>query len=99
MRDEQERSLIGDQSVLENLLCAHINVVGGLVHEQEIGLGQHQACQKKPGLFAAGQRAHSLKHIVAGKKKGGQDAPQLALGKMHVNVPEGLQEVFVIKLL
>ncbi len=59
-------------------------MVGGLVQDQEIGLGEHQLGQGDPASLAAAQVSDALKHVVAGEQEGGQHVADL--GVVHVGV-------------
>ena len=56
VRNEQHGALIVKQKLLRPLDGGHVQVVGGLVEQQDVGVCQHDAGQVDLGLFPARQR-------------------------------------------
>ena len=56
--DEQERPLVFRQVALQPFDGLQVQMVGGLVHEDHVGLLQKQLGQRKPRALAAGEGAH-----------------------------------------
>ena len=74
VRDKDHRAGEILQRVQQDILGAHVEVVGGLVEQHEVaGLEQH-AGQRVAIALAAREHADLLEHIVAGKEKRTQDA-------------------------
>ena len=69
MADGEDRAVEVLQRALQHLAAVHVQVVGGLVHQQEVVVAQHQLRQRNPALLAAGQRADGLEHVVAGEQE------------------------------
>ena len=72
-RDEQ-RPAPPAEVLLEPFERVEVEVVGGLVEEQEVGIGDDQPGQRRPRLLAAGQRGRRLGPLVAGEAETGQGA-------------------------
>ena len=51
--------------VLQPLEGVEVEVVGGLVEQEQVGVGDHQAGQRRPRLLAAGHRGRRLRPLVA----------------------------------
>ena len=58
--------------LLEPLERVQVQVVGRLVQQQELGVGDHQACQRCPGLLTARQGGRRLGPLVAGEPEAAQ---------------------------
>ena len=63
MRDDQHGAPVLAQRVLQPLGRGEIEVVGGLVQQEQVGLGQQDARQAQAGLFAAGEQPRG--HLLA----------------------------------
>ena len=55
MGDRDDGARVLRQVLLEPLHALRVQVVGGLVEQQQVGLGQQQPAQRDPPLLAAGQ--------------------------------------------
>ena len=53
MGDIEHRTLVVVQGILQNLLGGDVQVVGGLVQDDEVGIGEHELCQGNPPPFSA----------------------------------------------
>ena len=53
MRDRDDGSLKRLERLLEHLLAGDVEVVGGLVEEEDIGGGDHELSERQPGLLTA----------------------------------------------
>ena len=60
MGDRQNRALVGGQVLLEPLHTLGVEVVGRLVEQQQVRLGQQQLAQRHPAPLTAGQMRHRL---------------------------------------
>ena len=70
-------------------------MVGGLVQDQEIGLGEHELGQGYTSSFAAGKRGDFLKNIISGKEERRQHVADLRLSERRVGVGNLLKNSFV----
>ena len=59
--DRQDRARVGGQVLLEPLHALGVEVVGGLVEQQQVGLGQQQLAQRHAAPLTAGQVGHRLR--------------------------------------
>ena len=78
--DEDDRALEGDQRVLERLAALDVEVVGGLVEDQDVGAGGDQDRQREPPLLAAGDVAQLLLDVGAGEEEAAEQVPRLRPG-------------------
>ena len=78
--DEDDRALVLDQRVLERLAALDVEVVGGLVEDQDVGAGGDQDRQREPPLLAAGDVAELLLGVVAGEEEAAEQRPRLRPG-------------------
>ena len=58
--DGQDRARVGGQVLLEPLHALGVEVVGRLVEQQQVRLGQQQLAQRHPAALTAGQMGHRL---------------------------------------
>ena len=72
--DEQDGPLVGGQGGFQPGHRVGVEVVGGLVQHQDIGLVQHQASQSGAHLPATGELPHRSFHGLVGETEPGQDA-------------------------
>src|SRR5262249_58139236 len=56
--DEQDGAVVRLDRVLERLPALDVEVVGGLVEDQEVGAARDQLRQRQPPALAAGQYRH-----------------------------------------
>src|SRR5205807_5689347 len=56
VRDEDDRRVHGDERLLEPLQRLDVEVVGRLVEQQQVGLGDQRASQRRARELAAGER-------------------------------------------
>ncbi len=79
------------QGLFQHLLGAQVQVVGGLVQDEEVGLCKADDCQLQPGLFPAGKLAYPLEDILPLKAHGPQHIPQRGLVAAGICLPKGIQ--------
>ena len=84
MRYEQQRAGEVLERLLQHLAAVHVQMVGGLVEYEEVVAPEHELGQRQPPPLAARERAHRLKHLVAGKQEQRQRAAHLV--GLHVGV-------------
>ena len=60
MGDGQDRALVVGEVLLEPQHALGVEVVGGLVEQQQVGLGQQQLAQRDAALLATGQVGDGL---------------------------------------
>ena len=64
MADKEQGAVKGLHRLLHPLPGGNVQVVGGLVQNQEAGLLVHEHTQAQAGKLAAGEGRHALKHIL-----------------------------------
>ncbi len=80
VRNEDHRSGVFLQRFQQHVLGAHVQVIGGLVEQQEIRRLQQHAGQRVAVALAAREHADALEHVVFGKQETAQQAAQLGVG-------------------
>ena len=78
--DGQHRALVAIQILLQPLGGVEIQVVGGLVQQEDVGVLQNQAGQVDPGLLPAGQGGKELSPHIVGDLQAVAHLVQLGLG-------------------
>ena len=79
MGDQDDGTGEGRQRPQDLLAAGRVEVVGGLVQEQDVGAGDHQDGQRQAGLLAAGQDARRLVGVGSGEQEGAQHAAHLGV--------------------
>ena len=72
------------QSPLENFLGSDVQMIGRLIEDQEIRIGEHQLCQRYTSPFTTTQITDQLENIISGKKKSSKHVPDLCVGKCRI---------------
>ncbi|CAN3960960.1 Ribonuclease Z, partial [Dysosmobacter welbionis] len=65
MADKQQRAVVGLHRLLDPLPGVDVQMVGGLVQDQEVDLVIHQHAQPQAALLPAGEHRHRLEHVLA----------------------------------
>ena len=81
MGDQDHRALELGQRVLERLAALDVEVVGGLVEDQDVGAGGDQDRQREPPLLAAGDVGELLLDVGAGEEEAAEQAARLLAGE------------------
>ena len=68
--DEHDGSRVGLQGVLQHVTTGKVEVVGGLVQDQEVDRYGQRLGQRQAGLFATRQVTHTAVYGVAPEPKG-----------------------------
>ena len=71
--NDEKRALIGAQVILQPAQGLKIQVVGGLVQDQQVGLLQQELCNGQTGLLAAAELVDGFVKAVAQKAHAGED--------------------------
>ena len=69
MGDEDERALEFEESFFEDLEGGNVEVVGGLVEEQDVGGLKHEARDEDAGALASAEAADGLVELLGGEEK------------------------------
>ena len=78
MRDEDERARVLGEEALEPLHGVDVEVVGGLVEQKEVGVGEQRSRQRHARELAARQRQEAALEHVVGQAEALDDAGQPA---------------------
>ena len=93
MADEQQRAVKGLHRLLHPFPAGDIQMVGGLVQNEEVDLLVHQHAQPQAAQFAAGQDADGFEHVLPLKLIGCQTVPG-ALGRdVLLGVQHGVHQI------
>jgi hypothetical protein len=79
VRNEDDRARVLHQRFEQDIFGAQVEVVGGLVEQQEVGGMQQHFQQRVAIALASGEHADALEDIVSRKKKTAEQAAQLGL--------------------
>jgi hypothetical protein len=71
--DEDHRSVVAVEGLDEGLAALEVEVVGGLVEEEQVARLQQQAGQGDASTLAAAQHPDVLVDVVAAEQEGAQD--------------------------
>ena len=82
---------ISPKRFLQYLLRGHVKMVGGLVHDHQVGRSGDHLCQGKSAFFTAGEYLHLFIHIIALKQKGAEQRSLLGNGHIIFSVGKGFQ--------
>ena len=75
--DQQQRALEVLQRVLQRLAALQVQVVGGLVEDQDVGAAVHQNRQRQPLALATAQPVQRLLGVLAGEQELPQQRPRV----------------------
>ena len=79
--DQDHRALELDQRVLERLAALDVEMVGGLVEDQDVGAGGDEDRQREPPLLAAGDVGELLLGVAAGEEEAAEQGARLRPGE------------------
>jgi len=69
VRNDDHRAVVFLQGVFEDVLRAHVHVVGRLVEYQQVVGLEHQPCHRQPGPLAARKHLHLLVDVFAAEQE------------------------------
>ena len=93
MADEQQRAVKGLHRLLHPFPAGDIQMVGGLVQNEEVDLLVHQHAKPQAAQLAAGQHADGFEHVLPLKLIGRQTVPG-ALGRdVLLGVQHGVHQI------
>ena len=78
--DHEQGAPVVPQEVEQPVLGVGVEVVGGLVEQEQVAAGEEDADQLDPAALAAGQRAERQVEAVVGQAETGGQAADLGLG-------------------
>ena len=84
--DIEDGAVIGVEGIFQNLSGDDVQVVGRLIEDEQICLGEHELGKGYTALFSAGELADQLEDVVAGEEEGGQKVPHLGVGHGRIGV-------------
>ena len=86
--DEQDGALGFLQGEVEGVAGFEVEVVGGLVEYEDVGLLQHELAEEEAGGLAAGERIGHLHALFAAEEHATEDAANVFLGGVLVELIE-----------
>ena len=95
MRGDEQRAAPPAEVLLEPLERVEVEVVGRLVEQQQVRIGDDQPGQRRPRLLAARQRGRRLRPLVAGEAEAGQRALDPLVERVAAEDLEPVQELGV----
>ena len=79
MTDQKDAAFVFFESTFQSLFCIHIQMVGGLIQEQDIGVTVDQLAKPYLGLFSTAQDAYLAFDMLCGKSAFSQCGTDLIL--------------------
>ena len=73
-------------------MLVHVQMVGRLVEDQKICVGEHELCERQPPALPAGEIRHALVDIVPREEKCREHVPDLGVVHVGPGVLELLEE-------
>ena len=92
---KEQVARIGLQAVGQGGDAFQIQMVGGLIQNEGIGLAHHQAAEHTANLFAAGEHLGGLVYFIAAEQHPAQEAPQIGLGLVGGILPQPVDQAAV----
>ena len=89
---EEQVALVVGHRVLDPLPAGNVQMVGGLVQDEQVDLLIHQHAQPQTALLTAGQGGHRLEHVLSPEVEGGQPVAG-SLGGAVLIVDHGVHQV------
>ena len=83
MGDQHHGARVGQQGILQDVATREVEVVGGLVQDQQVDRDGQCLGQGQTGLLAARQVAHPTVDGIAAESEGGQIGPRVATVHPH----------------
>ena len=98
MANHQQGTLIGGKRLHQPVHRGHIEVVGGLVQNQQLRCraGQKDGSQGHPESLPAGENTHGQVHPFPAEEQPGQIIADLLLGQRRVGCHDQLQHALVL---
>ncbi len=93
MAHHDHQRLETDEVVLEPVHGVHVEVVGGLVEQQDVGLAEERLGQQRAHLLAAGELLHALVVQRLVDAQAGEQRADLGLRLVAVEIGEGRLEL------
>ena len=92
VRDDEERAAVALQPLLDPQYRVEIEVIGGLVEEQQVGRAHERLREVQPHAPAAGEARHRLVHLLVGETQAVQELLGARARRIGVRVVErGMQ--------
>ena len=89
--DEEHGAVEVQQRPFQGVAGPEVEVVGGFVEDEEIGVRGGQPGQRRPATLAAAEVAHPLQRRVAADAEAGQQVAALLVVELLVRRADGLQ--------
>ena len=93
--DAQDGACVSADSVLQDLLGEDVQVVRGLVQDQEISFREHQLGKGQTPALTAGQIRYELEDVVSGEQECGQRIPDLGIVERRIGVLQFIEQGLV----
>ena len=86
--DHEQGAAVVPQEAEQPLLGVGVEVVGGLVEQEQVGAGEEDADQLDPAPLAAREHAEGQVEAVVGEAEAGSQAADVRLGPVAAVHPE-----------
>ena len=91
MGDENDGAFVFGDGLEDFVAGGGVEVVGGLVEEEDVGAGGDERGEGETGLFAAGEDPGGFEGVVAGEEEGAEDGTSLSVVELGGDVGEVLK--------
>ena len=91
MRDHDQSSVVGAERGLQRFARGDVQVVRGLIEEDQVGTRPDQPCQPEPRALPAAQGAHAPEDLVAAEEEPAEKIADLDFVRRGPQVPERVQ--------
>ena len=90
--NDEEGAGVVDEGLLQNVLRLHVEVVGGLVENKEVGGADEHADEGDAGAFTTGEDADFFEDVVAFKKEAAEDVAGGHFGAAGLDFFDGFED-------
>ena len=94
MGDDEQRALIAGQRLFEGCHRIEVEVVRGLVQDEEVAVAQHEPAESHLGPLAAAEGLDGLEDLVAPEAEDGEGRAHLRLRHPRVHVMDLIEDRF-----
>ena len=90
--NDEEGAGVVDEGLLQDVLRLHVEVVGGLVENKEVGGADEHADEGDAGTFTTGEDADLFEDVVAFEKEAAEDVASGHFGAAGLDLLDGFED-------
>ena len=95
---QQNDTLECFQTLVDGLDGLHVQMVGGLIQQDDVCAGEHHLGEHAANLLAAGEDVHGLEHIVVAEEHTTQEAAQVHIVLLGGILTEPVDQLHLVAL-